>query len=134
MTAGSPGSRALAAKTADIITLVVDPLATRAHVGADAAELMAAAKEHGRFPELAMNVFVVGDEVPDRLRRHVRTDAATLIAHDSLTMLRGGPDDIADELQRRRDAFGVSYITIHATFAELFAPVVERLRGRSGEE
>ena len=38
--------------------------------------------------------------------------------------------DMVDELQRRRDQLGVSYISVNAAFVEQFAPVVDRLAGR----
>jgi hypothetical protein len=56
--------------------------------------------------------------------------AAELIAHRSLTMLRGSVAEMADELQRRRDQLGVSYLSVNGAFLEQFAPLVERLTGR----
>jgi hypothetical protein len=53
-----------------------------------------------------------------------------LIAHDSLTMLRGDTTQMADELQRRRDSLGVSCISVNAAFCEQLAPVVQLLTGR----
>lgn len=43
--------------------------------------------------------------------------------------LIGSVSEIADELQRRRDRFGFSYVTVDATLLEPFAPVVARLAG-----
>jgi hypothetical protein len=77
-----------------------------------------------------MNIFVVGDQVPPWIERFIGADAATLIQHDSLTMLRGSPTDIGDELRRRRDTLDVSYVTVNAAFADAMAPVVELLTGR----
>jgi hypothetical protein len=37
---------------------------------------------------------------------------------------------MVDELQRRRDRLGVSYVSVNAAFVEQFAPVVERLTGK----
>jgi hypothetical protein len=37
---------------------------------------------------------------------------------------------MADELHRRRDSLGISYLTVPAEAMERFAPVVERLAGR----
>jgi len=51
-------------------------------------------------------------------------------AGDSLTLLRGDVDAMVDELQRRRDAFGVSYVSVNGAFFEALAPVVERLAGQ----
>jgi len=74
-------------------------------------------------------VFVIGDDMPAWMRQFLGANAATLIAHDSLMMLRGGAQEMADELQRRRDAFGASYVAVNAAFIEQFAPVVELLAG-----
>jgi len=80
--------------------------------------------------ELATNVFVVGDDVPLWIQQFVGANAATLIARDSLTMLRGNSvAEMADEIQRRRDTLGVSYISVNQVFMEQFAPIVEQLTG-----
>ena len=44
-------------------------------------------------------------------------------------MLRGSLDEMAEELRRRRDAFGTSYISVNQAFYEELAPVVEKLTG-----
>ncbi len=64
------------------------------------------------------------------VQRFTGADAATLIEHDSLAILRGSSQEIADELQRRRDTLGCSYIIVNGSFIEQFAPVVELLAGR----
>ena len=43
--------------------------------------------------------------------------------------LFGEPAAIIDELQRRREAYGISYVTIGDDAAEAFAPVVASLTG-----
>jgi len=128
--AGGPKARELAARIADIVTLAAPPLAGRDEYAAMAAHLRAAAAERAEQIELAMNLFVVGDEVPPWVRGFIGVGAEELIAHDSLTMLRGDVDDMVDELQRRRDRLGVSYVSVNAAFVEQFAPVVERLTGK----
>jgi probable F420-dependent oxidoreductase len=130
MAASGPKALALAGKVADIVTIAAAPLAPRSDVEAMAASIRAAAGDRADELELAMNVFVVGDDVPPWVRQFVGADAATLIAHDSLTMLRGSTVEMADELQRRRDSFGTSYISVNALFFEEFAPLVARLSGR----
>jgi alkanesulfonate monooxygenase SsuD/methylene tetrahydromethanopterin reductase-like flavin-dependent oxidoreductase (luciferase family) len=121
---------ALAAAKADIVTIAIGPLGTRADMAKLAGELLEAAGPRASDLELLLNVFVVGDEVPGWMQRFLGADQATLIAHDSLTMLRGGAQDMADELQRRRDAFGTSYVAVNGAFIEQFATVVELLAGR----
>ena len=44
--------------------------------------------------------------------------------------LFGGADAICDELWRRRETFGISYVTIPDSVMDSFAPVVEKLVGR----
>jgi probable F420-dependent oxidoreductase len=44
--------------------------------------------------------------------------------------LFGSVDEICDELERRREAYGISYVTVGGDVAEAFAPVVARLSGR----
>jgi len=44
--------------------------------------------------------------------------------------LVGSVDAICDELERRRELFGISYVTVGAAAARSFAPVVARLTGR----
>ncbi len=126
--AAGPKAIAMAAQLADIVTLAADARATREHVAAMSAELRAAAGE--RDIELAMNLFVLGDEVPEWTRGFLGATAEELIAADSLTMLRGSVAQMVDELQRRRDAFGTSYISVNAAFFEQLAPVGEVLNGK----
>jgi alkanesulfonate monooxygenase SsuD/methylene tetrahydromethanopterin reductase-like flavin-dependent oxidoreductase (luciferase family) len=120
---------AFAAAKADIVTIAVGPLASRADMARLAGELRAAAGPRASSLELLLNVFVIGDDVPGWMQQFLGADAATLIAHDSLAMLRGSAQEMADELQRRRDAFGTSYVAVNALFLEQFAPVVELLAG-----
>jgi probable F420-dependent oxidoreductase len=125
--AGGPKALALAGRVADIVTLAAPPLSGRDHHAAMAAQLREAAGD--RDVEIAMNLFVLGDEIPPWTQRFIGADPATLVPHDSQTLLRGTPAEMADELQRRRDAYGVSYVSVNGSFLEQFAPVVERLAG-----
>ena len=43
--------------------------------------------------------------------------------------LVGPVDSICDELQRRRDEYGISYVTVGDQNLDAFAPVVARLAG-----
>lgn len=123
--ARGPKARKLAAAKADIVTLAADPLAPRTEIAQMARDLW----EQAAAPELAMNLFAVGDDVPSWTEQFIGTDANTLIEHDSLVLLRGSVRQMADELQRRRDRLGISYISVNAVFAEQLAPVVELLHG-----
>jgi alkanesulfonate monooxygenase SsuD/methylene tetrahydromethanopterin reductase-like flavin-dependent oxidoreductase (luciferase family) len=129
--AGGPKARALAAAKADIVTLAVGAFASRAEVAELVAGVRATAGERGDDLEFAAPIFVVGDEAPPWIARFLGTDMATLVARDSLMILPGSsPAQIAEELQRRRDALGISYFSVNGAFTEQFAPVVELLAGR----
>lgn len=129
MAAGGPRARVLAAEKADIVTLAVGALTSRTEVAQMVAGIRAHAGDRAPSIEFVMNLFVIGDEVPPWTERFIGADAATLIANDSLTMLRGNAREMADELQRRREELGVSYFCVNAAFYEQPAPVVELLTG-----
>ncbi len=131
MAVGGPKARTLAAAKADIVTLAAGLFASRKEVAGLVAEVRAAADKRGDDLEFAMPIFVVGDEAPPWISRFMGADMATLIARDSLMILRGGsPAELADELQRRRDTLGISYFSVNGAFTEQFAPVMELLKGR----
>lgn len=120
---------AVAAAKADIVTIAIGPLGSRADMARLADELRSAAGPRASSLELLLNVFVIGDDMPAWMQQFLGADAAALIAHDSLAMLRGSTREMADELERRRDAFGTSYVSVNGAFIEQFGPVVELLAG-----
>jgi len=130
MAAGGPRARAVAAAKADAVTLAIGPLARREEAARLVAEIRDAAGTRAGSIEFAAPIFVVGDEVPPWMTRFMQADFASLIEADSLSILRGSPREMADELERRREAIGLSYIGVNAAFCEQFAPVVELLAGR----
>ena len=56
----------------------------------------------------------------------------TLTYEDALrgNVLVGTEQELVDRLQERREAFGVSYVTIPDTELDRFAPIVARLAGQ----
>jgi probable F420-dependent oxidoreductase len=128
--AGGKQSRALAARKADIVAVAAAPLASREEVAPVFAELREQAGCRFDEIELSMNIFIVGDNAPAWMTRFIGSDIGALARANSLTMLRGTPEEMADELERRREAFGVSYVTVNVAFYEALAPVVEKLSGK----
>ncbi|NKQ57745.1 LLM class flavin-dependent oxidoreductase [Amycolatopsis sp. K13G38] len=124
MAVRGPKARALAAEVADTVTFVQVPDEPRGEVTRLARDFHAV-----RDVELALHVSVVGDRVapfmapPD-------TDPAALRAVDSLAILPADPAAAAEEIQRRREEIGFSYIVFGADFADTLAPVVAELAGR----
>ena len=130
MAAGGPKARQLAAAKADIVTIAASPRAGDEEYGAAFAHLREVAGSRADEIELLMNVFAVGHELPPEAQGYLGSDAQDLIDRGALAVLHGSTREMADELQRRRDAFGVSYISVNGAFLEQMAPVVELLQGR----
>jgi hypothetical protein len=58
------------------------------------------------------------------------TDPNALRMADSLAILPGDPAAAAEEIQRRREEIGFSYIVLGAGSAEVLAPTVTGLAGQ----
>ena len=131
LAAAGPKSLAMAAERADIVSLAKPALTPREEVAALAKELRELAGSRADDIELAMNLFAAGNgELPPWTKQAAGIDAETLAKSDSLMLLPGTPQQMADELQRRRDEFGASYISVNATYLEELAPVIELLADR----
>jgi alkanesulfonate monooxygenase SsuD/methylene tetrahydromethanopterin reductase-like flavin-dependent oxidoreductase (luciferase family) len=124
MAVRGPKARALAAELADTVALATMPGDSRADIMRSAVELRALGTV-----ELAHHVAVVGDAVspfmapPD-------TDPAALRAVDSLQVLPSDPAAATEEILRRREEGGFSYVVIGANAVDALAPVVAELSGR----
>lgn len=124
MAVRGPKAQALAAEVADTVTFATMPGDSRAEIMRLAVEFRA----RGDL-ELAHHVAVVGDVVspfmapPD-------TDPAALRAADSLLVLPTDPKAATEEILRRREEGGFSYIVVGANAVDTFAPVVAELSGR----
>jgi len=131
LAAGGPRALALAAARADIVSLAKDAMTPRAEVAQLVQDLRELAGPRADEIELAMNLFAAGTrELPPWTKRAAGVEPEVLEASDSLMMLRGTPQQMADELQRRRDEFGTSYISVNSLYLEDLAPVVELLTGK----
>ncbi|MGW7685605.1 LLM class flavin-dependent oxidoreductase [Kribbella sp. NPDC054772] len=131
LAAGGPRALALAAARADIVSLAKDALTPRAEIAQLTKDLRELAGARADDIELAMNLFAAGTrKLPPWTKRAAGVDPQELEASDSLMLLRGTPQEMADELQRRRDEFGASYISVNAMYLEDLAPVVELLKGK----
>ncbi|MDT4929498.1 MAG: hypothetical protein QOF92_2365 [Pseudonocardiales bacterium] len=125
--AGGPKARALAAEKADIVSIAAAPLTPRQAVAEAIAEVRAKAGTRAGDIEFAMNLFAVGDDIPPHAKQATGADPAELVAADSLVLLRGDTAAMIDELRRRREQIGVSYILVSAESMGQLAPAVEAL-------
>ena len=127
--AGGPRALELAAAEADIVALAATPSSPRAAVVALADDLRSRAGDRAEAIELALNLFLVGDEIQPWMRRFMDVDPGELHRRDSPGAVRGTPREMADQLLRRRDELGVTYYAVGETFVDALAPVVELLAG-----
>lgn len=125
MAVRGPKAQVLASEVADTVTFAALAGDTRSSVAGMALEFRARRDD----VELALHVPVVGDGVAPFMASVRDTDPAALREADSLAVL---PDDrgaAIEEIQRRREEIGYSYLVIGADFAEVLGPVVAELAG-----
>ncbi len=142
---GGGGKRVLgiAAREADIIGIngtmesgVVDPAVLRTMTAAsveEKAEIVLAAAS-ARLAEIEMNVRAFMVKVTDdRNTAMDRIAQAVGFSTDEIAespfALIGSPDQIAEDLLKRRERWGFSYVIVGAADVDAFAPVVSRLHG-----
>jgi alkanesulfonate monooxygenase SsuD/methylene tetrahydromethanopterin reductase-like flavin-dependent oxidoreductase (luciferase family) len=131
MAAGGPKARAVAARVADSVILTGDPYQDAAGHSGLVDEFQQGADERAEHIELLTNLLVVGNGPVDASTIRARgLDPDRLLSANATSVLRGSVDEMCDELLRRRELLGTSYITISEPVMEQFAPVVERLSGK----
>ena len=141
---GGGGRRtlSLAAREASIVGLV--PRARRDGGGLDRADFGEAALEEkvrwvrdaagDRFGALELHTLIQAVLVSDRRSTVAEQVAARFGAGresllESPYVLSGTVGEICETLRRRREAYGISYLTVFDRDLDTFAPVVERLAG-----
>jgi alkanesulfonate monooxygenase SsuD/methylene tetrahydromethanopterin reductase-like flavin-dependent oxidoreductase (luciferase family) len=131
LAAGGPKTRALAGRLADSVILSAGPYMDMDRLGASVKDFREVAAERVDDIELAMNLLLIGAEpiVPEDVQKF-GLDAEKLLEADAASVMRGTVEEMCEELQRRRELLGVSYITVSEPMMEQFAPVVEALSGR----
>lgn len=130
MAAAGPRALRLAGELADVVTVAAGALTPRREVAELLRRVRNSAGARAGQIEFVTSLFVVGDELPPAVQRYIGADLASLRAAESLALVQGSAREMADELERRRDALGTSYVTVNAEYLEPFAPVVELLTGR----
>jgi probable F420-dependent oxidoreductase len=140
---GGPRTLSLAAREASIVGLV--PRARRDGGGLDRGDFGEAALREkigwvreaagDRFEALELHALIQAVIVSDQRsvaaeQVAARFGAGREVLLESPYLLIGSVDGICETLRQRREAYGISYLTVFDRDVEVFAPVVERLAGR----
>lgn len=141
---GSPRILRLAGREADIVSLnfnnragMIGPDGVGLSTEEETLKKMRWVKEGAgdRFNELEIEIgayftFVMDDPSPvlGQFAQMFGMTEDQMRAHPHA--LFGSVDTICEELERRREMFGISYITVNKDTMEAFAPIVERLNGK----
>jgi probable F420-dependent oxidoreductase len=120
----------LAAREADIVALGVPPDASEATVAEKINVLREAAGD--RFGQIEVNVSLVavGQQVPRYVAGQLGLTAEALARMGSVVAVTGSTDEMCEQLLKRRETLGISYVMVSEELMEALAPVVERLSGR----
>ncbi len=128
--AGGPRLLGLAAREVDIISFALGGRAGEAELADRVRLVRDAAGDRFDDLELSLNTFAVGDtQLPPWITRF-GVDPALARDNQVLSVLNGDTDTVVDVLLRRRDEFGISYVSVNSFAMTAFAPVIERLSGR----
>jgi probable F420-dependent oxidoreductase len=117
----------VAAQRADIVAVHAD--GTERGLGAKLRLVRDVAGDRFDQLELSLNVFHIGDGEITPWVRHFGIDPARARDNQTVSVLTGGTTTVVDTLKRRRDEFGISYVTINSVALEQAIPVIERLAG-----
>jgi probable F420-dependent oxidoreductase len=140
---GSPRMLKIAGREADIVSLnfnnrkgVIGPDGVRTSSADETARKIGWIREGAgkRFNKIEIEIgayFTFVTKKPDdtvaMFAKTFGLTQAEMLKHPHA--LFGGVDTIVDELQRRRETFGISYVTVPDSAMADFAPVVARLAG-----
>ncbi|RLV47768.1 LLM class flavin-dependent oxidoreductase [Nocardioides mangrovicus] len=124
MAVSGPRSTALAAEIADTVNFAIAP-----GEGPEALERRVREFTSERDPELALHISIVGDTVAPFMAGP-GTDPVALREQRSYLVLPADPAAAAEEILRRRETLGFSYIVCGSNSAATLAPVVAELAGR----
>jgi probable F420-dependent oxidoreductase len=136
---------ALAGREADIVSILTTSVATGTLVDEPRERLPASVRQKvdwvragagARFPEIELSL-IPSVIIADRRRAATEQLIAArgwpgITVEDVWEMpsvLIGSPDQIAEDMLRRREQYGFSYYVVSDTQAELFAPIAARLAG-----
>jgi len=125
------GRRALelASQVADMVALSLPPQSDESAVAQRVGWLLEAAGARGPAIELNLNLAAVGEGPAPHLE-FMGLRFADLRAAGSIAVLWGDADQMCAQLERRRERLGVSYWSAPEAYAEVMAPVIQRLSGR----
>jgi probable F420-dependent oxidoreductase len=141
---GSPKVLRLAGRLADVVSLNYDNSSGRLGPSAFASSRQNATRQKldwvregagDRFDHIEIEIGLYAVEVTDQRREGLEAIARRFgmsldEAENSPHVAVGTIEEICETLQQRREAFGISYLTVAERNLEAFAPVVQHLAGQ----
>jgi probable F420-dependent oxidoreductase len=140
---GSKRILSIAAREANIVSLAAKVLPDGSKL--DTQDISSAATKQklswirqaagDRFDALELNAIIFFSTVTEQRQQIIQqiaqgSQVSEELISDSPHCLIGTVDHICENIQRRREEFGISYISIFESSMEAFAPVVARLTGK----
>ena len=116
----------IAARQADIVAIAG---ATEADLGDRVRWIRESSGDRFDELELSYNVWVIGDSPTPPWLAAFGVDPAAARDNEVVGVLNGDQAGVIEVLKRRRDTYGVSYITINEIALDAAAPIVEALAG-----
>jgi alkanesulfonate monooxygenase SsuD/methylene tetrahydromethanopterin reductase-like flavin-dependent oxidoreductase (luciferase family) len=119
MAASGSKSLAVAGRVADRVAVALGPQSTQADLRAGAARV----RESAPDVSLSLQVFGVGDRVPEYLARQ-GFSGGDLREAGSIVMLSGDPAAIAEQARENAETLGVDEVVVPSEFVREVAPAI----------
>jgi alkanesulfonate monooxygenase SsuD/methylene tetrahydromethanopterin reductase-like flavin-dependent oxidoreductase (luciferase family) len=129
---GGPKMLALAAQEADTVTFTWLPKTTEAEAQSIVDRFRTLAGPRLPEIELGLNLMAVGAEPAPGIARWAGVDVPELAAAGAVTVLPANPGQAVEKLQRWRERWGISYVTVNSGYAEPFAEIAAEARAAGG--
>jgi probable F420-dependent oxidoreductase len=128
LAAGGPRMLAFGGRSADVVALGLNPLASFDEVRERVEIIREAAAKAGRNPAIAINLAGAGDTVHPWVQGRAGKPIDATITDDGPAFLMGDTHAIIAKLARMREELGITRIVLAPDFIDALTPVVRELK------